>query len=151
MFYSDASSGRARIMTGKRFVWTRGRKISAVILVVATSALTMIASLAGGDGMVYYRTPTEMVHNAVVSTEPVRVGGLVLAGSIEQSDAESTLQLSDGATQITVVYQGRFPAVVQEGQGAVVEGTWRSDGVLLGEELLLRHSNEYRAPAEGTP
>ncbi|MBM7781626.1 cytochrome c maturation protein CcmE domain-containing protein [Arthrobacter tumbae] len=137
-------------MTGKRFVWTRGRKISAVILVVATSALTMVASLAGGDGMVYYRTPTEIVHNDVVASESVRVGGLVLAGSIEQSDAESTLLLSDGATQITVVYQGRFPAIVQEGQGAVIEGTWRSDGVLLGEELLLRHSNEYRAPAEGT-
>lgn len=137
-------------MNGKRFVWTRGRKISAVVLVVATGALTMIASLAGGDGMVYYRTPTEIVHNAAMSTEPVRVGGLVIAGSIEQSDAESTLRLSDGATQITVVYQGRFPAVVQEGQGAVVEGTWRSDGVLLGEELLLRHSNEYQAP-EGTP
>lgn len=138
-------------MTGGRgFRWTRGRKFSAVVLVAASLALAGIAGFAGEDGLVYYRTPTEVAHSAT-RTDPVRVGGLVLVGSVEQSDTESTLLLSDGATEITVVYPGRLPAVVQEGQGAVVEGTWRPDGVLQGEELLLRHSNEYRAPVEEAP
>lgn len=136
--------------SAKGFVWTRGRRFSAAILVTACCALGAIASFAGEDGLVYYRTPTEVVHDDSGS-EAVRVGGLVVTGSIELSETESTLLLTDGATQIPVTYPGRLPAVVQEGQGAVVEGIMRRDGVLQGEELLLRHSNEYRAPAEGKP
>lgn len=138
-------------MSGRgHFRWTRRRRVAAVVLVTATAALTGIAGFAGEDGMIYYRTPTEMV-DAPLQDDPVRVGGLVLPRSIDQSDVESRLLLSDGATDITVVYPGRFPAVVQEGQGAVVEGILRADGVLVGRELLLRHSNEYRAPTEERP
>jgi cytochrome c-type biogenesis protein CcmE len=36
-----------------------------------------------------------------------------------------------------------------EGTGAVVEGTWTPDGVFRSHNLMVKHSNEYRAPHPG--
>lgn len=120
------------------------------LAVLAAGALGLAGlgiTAADDDGLVYYRTPTEAVH-AEQSTGTVRIGGLVVPGSISESAEESTLLLTDGATQVEVSYPGQLPAVVREGQGAVVEGRWGSDGQLYGEELLMRHSNEYSAPED---
>src|SRR5699024_2845152 len=102
---------------------------------------------ASRDGMTYYRTPSETA-GQVTNEATMRLGGLVLPGSLVQSDEVSTLTLSDGATDVSVAYEGRVPALVQEGEGAVVHGSFDSDGVFWAEEILLRHSNEYRAPEE---
>jgi cytochrome c-type biogenesis protein CcmE len=36
-----------------------------------------------------------------------------------------------------------------EGIGAVVEGVWGPDSVFRSHNLMVKHSNEYRAPREG--
>ncbi|WP_166375952.1 cytochrome c maturation protein CcmE [Aeromicrobium phragmitis] len=122
--------------------------MSAAILAAAAAGLVAVGAFAAGDGMVYYRTPSEVMQQASADTV-IRVGGLVVEGSMEESSTASTLVLTDGVREVTVHYPGRFPDVVQEGEGAVVEGRWTPEGVLHGREVLLRHSNEYRPPEEG--
>ena len=39
---------------------------------------------------------------------------------------------------------------VDEGIGAVVEGVWSPDGVFHSHNLMVKHSNEYRAPPPGS-
>lgn len=131
-------------MTGRR-----GRRwIPVAVLAAGVLSLAGLAITAtDDDGLVYYRTPTEAV-NGESPNGSVRIGGLVVPGSISESVDESTLLLTDGATQVEVRYPGQLPAVVQEGQGAVVEGSWGADGNLYGDEVLMRHSNEYTAPED---
>ena len=74
-----------------------------------------------------------------------RLSGIVVPGSVAQVGDESRLTVTDGATDVLVTYPGPVPAVLQEGEGAVVTGRVGPDGVLVATELVLRHSNEYRS------
>jgi cytochrome c-type biogenesis protein CcmE len=121
------------------------RRTRAIVLVTVCAGLAGLAVHSADDGLVYYRTPSEAA-GAVVEEGPVRVGGMVVPGSVRETTERSSLVLTDGADEVTVSYPGRLPDVVREGEGAVVEGRWGDDGVLHGEQLLMRHSNEYRAP-----
>ena len=40
--------------------------------------------------------------------------------------------------------------VFREGIGVVVEGTMTSGGTFETERVMVKHSNEYKAPVEGT-
>jgi cytochrome c-type biogenesis protein CcmE len=109
---------------------------------VAVLAVGVLAA-AGLDGaLVYYRTPVEAVA-APVTDERVRVGGLVVDGSLDRSGETVTFEITDGVADVTVVHVGTLPAIFREGQGAVVEGRFTADGVLRSDTVLVRHSNEY--------
>ncbi|GAA4431274.1 hypothetical protein GCM10023169_35640 [Georgenia halophila] len=147
--------------------WSRSRRRSVAVLVLAAAGLTAIGvDAADDDGLVYYRTPSEAAGapagavtgagggsatvseagaGAAAGSELVRVGGLVVPGSVDETADGATLLLTDGATDVEVTYDGRLPPTVREGEGAVVEGRYDDAGVLVAERLLMRHSNEYEA------
>jgi cytochrome c-type biogenesis protein CcmE len=112
------------------------------VLVVVVAGIAVLGARFADDGLVYYRTPSE-VAEAGPWGSPIRVSGLVLIGTLERTEPESSLVLSDGDTDLTVRYAGRLPATIHEGEGAVVEGRLADDGVFWAEEVLLQHSNEY--------
>lgn len=118
------------------------------VLAVALSGLATLVGISLREGLVYYRTPTELVSTTDVGM--VRVGGLVVVGSAVDHERVSSLLLTDGANDVLVRYQGRLPEVLHEGEGAVVEGVVAPDGAVEAERIILRHSNEYRAP-QGAP
>ncbi|GAA1659242.1 hypothetical protein GCM10010977_08380 [Citricoccus zhacaiensis] len=130
--------------------WITSRTARLGLLLAACAGLAGLGVAAADDGMSYFRTPSELVG----TTQPgdsVRLGGMVMPGSVVETVEESTMTLTDGATDVTVSYPGRLPDVVREGEGAVVDGTLSEDGVVAADQIVLRHSNEYRAPAEVTP
>lgn len=115
------------------------------VLIAAAVTLVALVAAATTNGLVYYRTPSEVL--ALSRDDAVmRVGGYVLPGSVVRDDVMSTLILTDGERELVVHYRGPLPSVVQEGEGAVVEGTWGDGDVVIATEVLLRHSNEYRPP-----
>lgn len=128
-------------MTGRRLAWV-------TVLVAALATLGVLVGTSLQSGLVYYRTPTELGTSADAGL--VRVGGLVVVGSADEGAGSSSLVLTDGVTDVAVRYAGPLPDVLHEGEGAVVEGTVAADGALEAERILLRHSNEYRAPEEGS-
>ncbi|MGY2128868.1 cytochrome c maturation protein CcmE domain-containing protein [Blastococcus sp. SYSU DS0617] len=130
---------------------TRRRTLSLRLLVVVGAVAGALALLGAGglaDTLVYYRTPTELLAEPPDEDERLRLGGLVLAGSLDRVGAEARFTVTDGVADIPVVYVGALPAVFAEGQGAVVEGRLRPDGVFAGDLVLVKHSNEYRPVEE---
>lgn len=123
-----------------------GRRRWLIVLLTACTALAAVGIIGANDAVTYYLTPSEAAA-AEHSGRDVRIGGLVVDGSITVSADESSLVLTDGTTQMRVLYAGRLPDVVLEGQGAVVEGSWGSGGEFRGTSVVMRHSNEYRAPS----
>ena len=127
----------------------RGRAIRLGVLAAVCAALVGLGTAAAGDGMSYYRTPSELGSDGGVGPgDDVRLSGLVVQGSVVESPEGSTLVMTDGARDVTVRYSSRFPDVVREGENAVVDGTIDSDGGISAETIVLRHSNEYEAPEE---
>ncbi|MGY1719652.1 cytochrome c maturation protein CcmE [Blastococcus sp. SYSU DS0552] len=129
----------------------RRRTLSLRLLVVVgavSGALALLGVSGLADTLVYYRTPTEVVAEQPGEDERLRLGGLVQAGSLERVGAEARFTVTDGVGTLPVVYSGALPAVFAEGQGAVVEGWLRADGVFVGDLVLVKHSNEYQPIGE---
>jgi cytochrome c-type biogenesis protein CcmE len=129
----------------------RRRTLSLRLLVVVGAVATALALLGASglaDTLVYYRTPTEILAEKPGEDERLRLGGLVLAGSLDRVGTEARFTVTDGVASVPVVYVGALPAVFAEGQGAVVEGRLRPDGVFAGDLVLVKHSNEYRPARE---
>jgi cytochrome c-type biogenesis protein CcmE len=120
------------------------RRVPVRLLLVAVVALTAVAVLAfaGLSGsLVYYKTTSELVADPGLVGHRVRLGGLVVTGSVQRT--------ADGQ-EVPVVNTGQPRGVFSDGQGAVVEGVLGSDGVFRSDVLLVKHSNAYEPPASGS-
>lgn len=116
----------------------------AVVGVVAVAALGVVAASGLNDSLIYYRTASELSAGALQPGERIRLGGMVQPESVSHGDAAVRFVLTDGAADVTVEHRGDPPGVFQEGQGALVEGTFGPDGVFRSDFLVVKHANEYR-------
>jgi cytochrome c-type biogenesis protein CcmE len=119
-------------------------------VLVAGSALAYIAVGDLGENLVYYWSPTEMVaakEKAVGAT--IRLGGLVEPGSLIPDGQVLNFRVTDGTTTIPVSTREVPPQMFREGIGVVVEGTVDKAGQFQSTRMMVKHDNEYRAPAEG--
>ena len=119
----------------------------AVAVIGAILAWLLFSGLS--SALVYYLTPTELaVRGEAAVGSPVRLGGLVLPGSVSGAATDLTFVLTDGETEITVHSTVAPTSSFREGAGAVVEGTLRPDGVFEADEVLVRHDENYVAPSD---
>lgn len=119
-----------------------------------------LAGIAGGityllwggieKNIVYFVTPSELLAKGRAAVgNPVRLGGVVLAGSVTHHDGLISFAVSDDQQEVAVVTTKAPPQMFQEGIGVVVEGALRSDGKFAAERLMVKHGNEYRPPEAG--
>src|SRR5262249_27485049 len=100
----------------------KGRVVGA--LVGIGGGLVRGAAKGLSSSLVYYKTPTELLqqgHSAV--GERLRLGGLVVPGSVETAGARTTFVVTDDTSRMTVVDRGDLPELFTAGQGVVVEGS----------------------------
>jgi cytochrome c-type biogenesis protein CcmE len=119
------------------------------VAVLAVAVLAGVALLAAGamkGTLTYYETPTDLVTRPPSTTESVRVGGLVTAGTVRHRGPVVRFVLTDGAHDLDVVTDGTPPSTFRGGAGAVVEGHVGTSGVFHATRVLVRHSNEYHPP-----
>lgn len=133
---------------------TRSRRLPWRLLLVAVVTLLAVGVLAGAGlkgNVVYYKTTSELVADPALRDQRLRLGGLVMASSVSRTADGVSFVLSDGVQEVKVVNAGQPKGVFQEGQGALVEGVWGADGVFRSDLLLVKHSNQYRAPDSAGP
>jgi len=119
-------------------------------------ALIIVAGLGyllwGGleENLVYFVTPTELAAKGEGAIgNPVRLGGMVVVGSIESEKNRTTFKIKDEKNSTSVVTYVTPPQMFQEEIGVVVEGSLQRDGTFLADRLMVKHGNEYRPPKEG--
>jgi cytochrome c-type biogenesis protein CcmE len=97
--------------------------------------------------VVYFVTPGEL-SAAGVAGKAYRLGGMVKPGSVtwNPQTLQLTFTLSDGQAAVPVRHKGTPPDLFAEGRGAVVEGTWTTDGYFKAGLIMAKHSEEYKAP-----
>jgi cytochrome c-type biogenesis protein CcmE len=57
-----------------------------------------------------------------------------------------TFRITDGKSTVPVTYSGALPDLFREGQGVVVEGALRKDGVFKADTVLAKHDERYMPP-----
>lgn len=132
----------------------KNKKVVYGILGVAVLAFAgFIISKALSGSLVYFVLPSEYARDAAtLEGRRVRLGGLVEAGSVEFNEAKLhlTFNVTDGLAQYPVQYDGAPPDLFTENGGVVIEGKFH-EGVFVGDNLLVKHTNDYHPPAEGEP
>ena len=124
--------------------------IAAVAVIVAAFGYLLWGGL--DENVVYFLTPKELLAKGTDGVGvPVRLGGQVKPGSVKWDDASRDLSftVTDGGSDIMVHSKGAPPQMFRDGMGVVVEGRYHQDGVFNSTNLIVKHSNEYRAPKPG--
>ena len=129
------------------------RLFAVAALSVAGTALAAVMLSDLGDDLVYYWSPSELAAAANAQDATVRLGGLVVPGSVNwDKDAHTVaFKVTDGTATIPVSCDGNPPQMFREGIGVVVEGRMGADGVFRTNRLMVKHSNEYEAPDPSDP
>jgi cytochrome c-type biogenesis protein CcmE len=118
--------------------------VAVVVVVVGYLAFSSI-----GSALVYYRTPTELAALDDPVGQTMRLGGVVRQGSVTGPATDLTFVLTDGHAEIEVHSTVAPTRSFREGSGAVVEGQLRTDGVFEATQVIVKHDENYVAPAPG--
>ena len=119
--------------------------------IVILAALGYLVYAGVSQSVVYFVTPGEL-SAAPVAGKAYRLGGMVKAGTVrwDPKSLDLTFTLSDGQASVPVRHKGTPPDLFAEGRGAVVEGTWTADGYFKAGLIMAKHSEEYKAPHDGS-
>ena len=111
----------------------RKQRLYLVLFIAAFSSVAVglvLYALRGNINLFY--PPAEVVAGKAPVDQPIRVGGMVVKGSVQRADDSLAVkfQLTDFKATVPVVYTGLLPDLFGEGQGAVASGVLNSDGLL---------------------
>ncbi len=120
--------------------------VLAVGLVALVGALAL-ASIGLKDSISYFYAPTELVSSPPDPGKKIRLGGMVLAGSIERLDGYKVVfTVSDYENSVVVNFDGILPDLFREGQGVVAEGVLNDNGQFIASRVLAKHDEKYMPP-----
>ena len=93
----------------------------------------------------YFFTPTELKEQNISSDKRIKIGGMVLEGSVFRDDSNISFTVTDYESFIKVEFKGIVPDLFQEGSGVVALG-YLNDEVFYAEEVLAKHDENYMPP-----
>jgi len=123
-------------------VTRKQRRISVIAGLGVVLALGLIL-FALRDQIVFFYSPTEIHEKQVAAGTPVRLGGLVKAGTWKKTGDQNEFVVTDGTTDMVARYTGILPDLFREGQGIVAEGSMAPDGTFTATNVLAKHDENY--------
>ena len=124
------------------------RLLLVLFVVVFSSAAIGLTVYALRGNINLFFPPAEVAAGMAPVGQPIRVGGMVVDGSIERSSdsLEVRFEVTDYQANVAVVYTGILPDLFDEWQGAVAAGRLDEQGVLQATEVLAKHDENYMPP-----
>ena len=126
------------------------RKQRLVIIIgvlIAIGIATGLATYAMRDNINLFYTPTQVANGEAPLDKRIRVGGLVVKGSLERGEGLSVMfDITDNAKTIKVHYDGILPDLFREGQGIIANGRLASADRVEADEVLAKHDEKYMPP-----
>jgi cytochrome c-type biogenesis protein CcmE len=92
--------------------------------------------------------PSQIAAGEAPPDRVIRVGGLVVDGSVER-DPQSlkvTFALTDNESTIKVRFEGILPDLFREGQGIIARGKLVEGSIVEADEVLAKHDENYMPP-----
>ena len=125
----------------QRLIWVS-------LIVVLSSAAIGLVAFALRDNINLFYPPSDVVAGKAPVDRNIRLGGMVVEGSIERSDTSLTTEfwVTDYGASVAVRYTGILPDLFDEGQGVVAEGRLDETGVLIASQVLAKHDENYMPP-----
>ena len=110
----------------------------------ALGGATALVLTAFSSNLVFFYSPSDLKTQAIAADRRVRIGGLVEDGSVARgAGSHVSFRVTDGKTDVAVVYHGILPDLFREGQGVVAEGRLEPGGVFAASTVLAKHDEKY--------
>ena len=124
--------------------------VSAIGGLLAGAIGLMLYALSSNIDLFY--TPSEVI-NGKDGQKPqigqrLRIGGMVVEGSVARNQESLAVEfdLVDIGPMVTVSYNGILPDLFREGQGIVATGVLQTGNLIIADEVLAKHDEEYMPP-----
>lgn len=119
--------------------------IAALVAVIGAAVLALSALQ---DQAAFFYAPSDVQKNVPPLDRGVRLGGMVVVGSIERAaDGVSiAFDVTDGGATVPVRFAGITPDLFREGSGVVAEGRFQQDGSFVADNILAKHDERYMPP-----
>jgi cytochrome c-type biogenesis protein CcmE len=125
----------------------RQRMIFALAIVAGVGLAVALALAAIQQNMRYFYDASQIRSGEAPVGVNIRVGGLVMAGSVKRNDkADVEFDVTDLKQQVRIRYTGILPDLFREGQGIIAVGKLGADGIVIAEEVLAKHDENYMPP-----
>ena len=95
-----------------------------LFIVIGASIAAGLVFWALRDNMNFFYAPAQVAAGEAPAGKTIRVGGLVVPGSLKRSESglEVGFTVTDNQAQLDIAYQGILPDLFAEGQGVVAVG-----------------------------
>lgn len=117
------------------------------IVIFSSTAIGLVSYALRGNINLFY-PPAEVIAGNAPTDRAIRVGGMVVEGSIQRSETDLTTVFSvtdyDGVVEVS--YTGILPDLFAEGEGVVASGMLNPDGRFMATEVLAKHDENYMPP-----
>jgi cytochrome c-type biogenesis protein CcmE len=119
-----------------------------VLVLAALFALVgagLLAASALKDEAAYFYAPNDVKTKGVESGKAIRLGGMVVTGSLKREADGVTLgfDVTDGKATVPARFSGIAPDLFKEGSGVVAEGSFDRSGTFVATNLLAKHDERY--------
>ena len=121
------------------------RLILAIVAIAAIIVAGLLAASAMKDEAAYFYTPADVAAKGVEPGRAVRLGGMVVAGSLRKAPDGVTIHfdVTDGKATVPATFTGITPDLFREGSGVVAEGAFDGKGGFVATNLLAKHDERY--------
>lgn len=121
------------------------RLILALIALAALIGAGLLAASALKDEAAYFYAPADVKSKGVEPGKAIRLGGMVVKGSLKRADDGVTIHfdVTDGKATVPATFSGIAPDLFKEGSGVVAEGAFDARGVFVATNLLAKHDERY--------
>ena len=120
----------------------------AIFIVLGAGTATALMLKAFQENLLYFYSPLQVRNGEAPTNRSFRIGGLVVAGSVDRDPRSLfiSFDLTDTVENVTVTYDGILPDLFREGQGIVANGKLGQDGIFQATEVLAKHDENYMPP-----
>ena len=126
----------------------RKKRIYKILLVLAFSVSGVSLILYSlNSNLDYFFTPSELKSQNIPSDKRVKLGGMVMKGSVERISSQISFVVTDYESSLKVIYEGIVPDLFKEESGVVVLGFYKNE-IVYAEKVLAKHDENYMPPIE---
>ena len=117
------------------------------LLIVGATFASILIVKAIQENAWYFYMPSDIAAGQAPLQAKIRVGGRVKTDSVQrQSGLKLQFVLQDCEHSVTVRYEGILPDLFREGQSIIAHGRLNSASLLIADEVLAKHDENYVPP-----
>jgi len=128
----------------------RKKKLLFIVFIISIlTVATFLMLYALRQNISLFFSPEQIVNGEAPEHRSIRIGGMVVPGSLHRSATDLTAQfdITDYKNTVHVIYSGVFPDLFREGNGVVALGSFnRTEKQFRAIQILAKHDEKYMPP-----